>query len=205
MDEQVLAYLQSRGYDQRLLKEDQPFSFEGKRKTPWGSELDHPLSMAWEVRSIAGTMLGVQVRELEQKKYRWAQAPNTEHLPSLYGSPRDYQLLWETRTLVFAEGIMDRVALKRLWPGEIAIFARLSKGIGKQLQVFVERHVQTMVTCFDNDEPGREATAATLKRFPWAQPLDLPTQDPGKLITSPTYGIARARDLLKKRVSILDL
>lgn len=199
----VQTYLTDRGYNRDLFEQDKPFSFEGQHRTAWGSKLEHPISMAWEVRAMSGHLIGVQVRELEQKKYRWAQAPNVEHLPIIYGSERDYELLWETGKAVFAEGIMDRVALKRTWPYEIAVFARLTKGIGKQLINFVERLVEEPILAFDNDEPGDKATEKTELRIPRAVSIKLPTKDPSELLR--LYGLSRARSLLKQRVGMMDL
>lgn len=196
------AYLRSRGYNDALLAEDKPFSViketqhEGLKLDPDGT------AIAWEVRAMSGTLIGVQFREFEKKKYRWAQVPGTEHIPNWMGSSWDQQDLYETGRCAIAEGILDRIALKRLWPHRVPVFARLSKGVGKQLQFHMKRYVTRLVTVFDNDEGGVEATETVAKLFPHAESITLPAKDPSKFLED--YGEIRARSLFKKRLEALD-
>lgn len=195
------AYLEGRGYTPELLEEDNPYSVVGQVRQ-LGQLLDHPDgAVAWNTYSAAGTPMGVLCREVNIKKYRWAQCDNVEHIPMIYGSEKDYDLLWKTKTIVLAEGIMDRVALKRLWPHEAPIFARLTKGVGKQLLTFLDRYAETTITVFDNDDPGRTATQRTELKRPGTQSLLLPAKDPSKFLAD--YGLLKARALVRKRVELL--
>lgn len=196
-------YLESRGYNQKLLEEDQPFTLVGEGRTPWDYKLEMDRAVCWMVRSMSGALMGILARELDQSKYRWAQKPGCEHLPIMYGSPRDYELLWKTGRLVITEGQFDRIAMKRLLPEETAVFARLTKGVGKLLLVFIQRYASEVVTVFDNDDPGRDATEKTENKIPGAQSLLLPTKDPSKLLE--LYGFLKAKDLVKRRWSMLGL
>lgn len=196
------AYLRSRGYNDALLAEDKPFSVNGSLSRH-GLRIEHEGgAIGWDVRSMSGDVLGILTREYPNKKYRWAQVRGFDHVPNWMGSDWDQQQLYETGCCVLAEGILDRVALKRLWPRKVPIFARLSKGIGKQLGIHMSRYATRIVTVFDNDEPGQEATAAIAKLFPHAESFNLPSKDPSKFLES--YGEVKGRVLLKKRLETLN-
>jgi len=202
LTEEHRAYLLSRGYTPELLLEDQPFSVNGK-VSRLGLTVEHQDgAVGWDVFSMAQSPMGILTRETKQKKYRWAQKKEVEHLPIMFGSKRDYELLWETKKAVISEGIFDRVALKRLWPTPTPIFARLTKGIGKQFLVFLSRYADEVITVFDNDDPGRTATERTENKLEGAKSLLLPAHDPAKFLE--TYGEAKGRALIRKRLLTLE-
>jgi 5S rRNA maturation endonuclease (ribonuclease M5) len=165
--------------------------------------LEMERAVCWQTHSMSGELMGILARELGASKYRWAQKPNCEHLPIMFGSPRDYQLLWDTRRMVLTEGQFDRVAMKRLLPEDTAVFARLTKGVGKLLLVFVQRYADEVITIFDNDDPGKDATDKTEEKIPTSQSLLLPTKDPSKLLE--LYGFPKAKELVRRRWSMLGL
>lgn len=196
-------YLESRGYNTALLAQDLPFTLKGEGRTPWDYKLEMERAVCWMVHSMSGELMGILARELGESKYRWAQKPGTEHLPIMYGSRRDYELLWQTGRMVITEGQFDRIAMKRLLPEETAVFARLTKGVGKLLVIFIQRYASEVITIFDNDEAGRDGTARTEEKLPFAQSMLLPTKDPSKLLE--LYGFPRAKDLVRRRWSMLGL
>jgi len=181
------AYLRGRGYTNELLREDLCHWNEGGRCTSAlfqddtssiRVEDDRPI-IYWPAYSGSGKLIGVQTRLVEEKDYRWYQAPDAGHLPIMFGSTRDYQLLWEQRKVILTEGIFDRVALKRALP-EFPVIARLSKGVSKQLVIFLKRHAKQVYPVFDNDEAGQKATEKTVRLLGEeleVNPLRLPIKD----------------------------
>jgi len=105
--------------------------------------------------SMGNSMIGVQTRLLEEKKYRWYQNPEGAHLPIIYGTRWDYDLFFRSKTLILTEGIFDKIAVKRCLP-DTACFARLSKGASGQLTIFLKRYCENLYLAFDTDKAGEK-------------------------------------------------
>lgn len=199
MTPELETYLRSRGYDDASLKEEDVQEVTGTGTVAGQKIGDGPCRMAWPVRSELGRLIGVQTRELEQKKYRWYQVEGAEYLPPLYGTPHDWQVLAETRTLVLVEGIFDRRAMKAMLP-EHAVLARCTKGIGKLIVRWMERNVDSLWLAFDQDDPGREAAEEAEEKLPNIEcyRLTYPQKDPSKLLEK--LSLPRARALIKQQM-----
>jgi len=203
--EQGGGYLRSRGYTDAAFEEE-----KGRVVVlPSGSHslesMDFNLdqhSLGWICYSMSGALVGIQIRSLEEKKYRFLQAKNVGHLPILYGTEKDYEFLWEKEEVFLVEGPFDRVALKRC-TGDRAVFARMSKGAGGQMISFLSRYARRVWLVFDMDEPGRDATEKTERRFKdntEVLSLEYPAHDPADLLMK--YGEPRAREILAKKIEI---
>ena len=156
MNADQLFYLKSRGYTDLSLAEEEVIGIEDDTVFDGRPIRDCGGCIGWIARSMSGQVVGIQTRELEEKKYRWHQFDNTEHLPMLYGSLNDWDLLWETGSMVLTEGPFDRIAIKLAVPHR-AVFARLSKGISNQMMNLIRRYVKHLWLAFDLDEEGQDA------------------------------------------------
>lgn len=178
------AYLLSRGYTEDLLQQEGVFGVK-EGDTFRGKALkDAAGTIAWPVFSMSGEPVGVQTRELSEKKYRFYQLPNTEHLPLIFGTPADFDLMWSSGKMILAEGAFDRVVVKRALP-DYAVFARMSKGAPNQLRSLIRRYVKHFWTMFDNDEPGNEAAEVAekkLKDLIEVTQLRIPYKDPSMMV-----------------------
>lgn len=204
MKQGQLDYLLSRGYTVNLLREEGVFgvkegdSFHGKVLK------DASGTIAWPVFSMSGIPVGVQTRELEEKKYRFYQLPNTEHLPLMFGTPADFRLMWESGKMILTEGAFDRAAVKRALP-DYPVFARMSKGAPNQLRSLIRRYVRHLWTVFDNDDPGNEAAETTekkLKDLIEVTQLKTPYKDPSIMVEK--RGLAALKACLDPQIRMTD-
>lgn len=200
------AFLLSRSYTEALINAEEIRSLPAGEHNIEGDEfkVEHPV-VAWICRSMSGQLIGVQTRRVDEHEYRWHQAPKAQHLPIIYGSPGDYQILYDTGRMVMTEGAFDRAAIKRCLP-DYAVFARLSKGIAKQLLNMTNRYGKLVWLAFDQDEPGRKATETATERLKGKMdvyPLKLPAKDPSKLIES--IGEKRMKEIVERQVRALEI
>jgi len=200
MKPETLDFLKSRGYTEDYIKKDGVFEVEGESHWFENLELkDQAGYIAWPVRSMAGTLIGIQTRSIEEKKYRWKQSETTHHLPICFGSADDFTSLWSTGEAVIAEGAFDRLAIKMAFP-ERCVIARLSKGAANQLAVFLARYCHTLWLAFDGDAPGLQATEKTEKRLAPkmnVNVLTIPASDPSKLLEK--KGLTETRKIYQKQ------
>lgn len=200
------SYLLTRSYTEDLIDSEEIQSLGAGQHNIMGAEfkLEHPV-VAWTCRSMSGQLIGIQTRRIDEHEYRWHQGPKAQHLPIIYGSREDYQILYDTGKMVMAEGIFDRTALKRCLP-DYACFARLSKGIAKQMLGMTTRYGKLVWLAFDQDEPGRKATATTIERLKGKMdvyPLKIPAKDPSKMIES--IGQKRMKEIIDRQVRALEI
>lgn len=161
-------------------------------------------AIGWPCFSQAGKLFGLQIREVQEKKYRWFQMPGCGHLPIIYATRDDYNILYESGKVILTEGIFDRIAIKRLFPMR-AVMARLSKGVGNQLELFLRRYANQVITAFDTDEAGLKATDKTSKRLiegPEVCKLSFPYKDPASALEQ--LGPATLKKLLARQLTALD-
>lgn len=183
--QEMTDYLLRRGYSKASLAEEK-ISF-----------LESPQRIVWDCITPAGTLLGRMSRYQEGEdagNYRWAQADNVEHLPQLYGAPSDHKILYETGELVLTEGNLDRAAVKNCFPAR-AVYARLSKGVGKALDRTVRRYAKRVWLAYDMDDKGQEAVTQTEAKLQGIEVVTLkyPFKDPSKLFEE--RGIGRMREI----------
>lgn len=205
IDSQVRAYLKSRTYTDDLLDKEEVQSLLPGDHTIEGHfiRVEDP-TVAWICRSMSSQLIGIQLRSIEKHEYRWVQADQAQHLPIIYGSPQDHEILYNTGKIIMTEGIFDRVAMKRCFP-HYAVYARLSKGIAKQLLVFLDRYANHVVLAFDQDEPGMKAAEAAetrLKKGINAVSLTLPSKDPAQFLEK--KGETYMRNFLQKQISAFE-
>lgn len=173
-------YLLSRGYT------DEGILLEGilgvNDETNWeGRAIKNCAGcVGWPVYSMSGQPIGLQTREVKEKRYRFHQLPHTEHLPLILGTKQDWDRLWDSGQMILTEGTFDRNAVRLALPDR-AVFARMSKGAPNQLRALIKRYVTHLILAFDNDEAGREATEDTEEKLQEIVPTDhlrLPYKDP---------------------------
>lgn len=185
-------YLLRRGYTPELLGVEPVFSVQ-EAFVLEGVNLSQAVGwVAWVCRSMAGTLIGIQTRSVPEKAYRWLQAPGAGYLPIIYGLPEDYEKLWVQGEAILVEGIFDRVAMKRCFP-DMAVFARLSKGVSRQMEWFFRRYAKRLWLAFDMDEAGEKATKQAYGRMGEVElvRLQIAAKDPSKLLES--RGLEKAR------------
>lgn len=205
MDQATLDYLKSRGYNSQLLREDAPFSLGQGKFTREEVEIScHSDSVIWESRSMSGALIGYQAREISEHVYRWFQSPKASHLPIIFGSQKDHSLFYETGSVILAEGIFDRVALKLCFPDR-AVYSRLSKGVAKSLVYFLKRFGKRVFVAFDQDDPGRKAAGTTeerLESYLDVVNLSFPYKDPSLFLEK--RGVSRMREYLKPQIEAME-
>lgn len=180
--------MKTRGYVDRLLHREPVFSVG-----EW---------IAWDCESMGGIHTGTQLRHESQKKYLWLQAEGGEHLPLVYGTDDDYQVLWKTGQVFLVEGIFDRVALKRAFPDR-ACLARLSKSMSRQLKTFLERYSKRVWVVLDTDEPGEAAAVKAIRALgsERAARLWYPAKDPADLLLD--RGIEKTKRILERQMELV--
>lgn len=198
------AYLESRTYTIDLMSKEEILSFGAGTFSYEGTEIrSEGPSVGWVSRSMGGNLIGLQTRRIDERQYRWFQAPKAQHLPIIYGTEADHETLFNTGEMMVTEGIFDRAALKRCFPDR-AIYARLSKGIAKQLLFFTERYAKTVWLVFDQDEPGKRSTRITEERLGKSTDINLlnfPYKDPAKFLER--KGEDYMRNYLKRQIEAL--
>ena len=193
-------YLLSRGYTDALIEAEEVFGIEDDTVIEGRPIRDCGGCVGFLARSMSGQPVGLQTREIVDKKYRWHQFDDVEHLPMLYGSPDDWDLMWQTGSMVVTEGPFDRVAVKLALPDR-AVFARLSKGISNQMLTLVRRYVRHLWQAFDSDEEGDNAAERSEKMLEEhlnVYRLQFPYKDPSKMMEM--RGLSALRDHLEKQI-----
>lgn len=196
-----VQYLLSRGYSEELLRQEVLLSLEEGISQVEGVRVyvGSP-SVGFLVHSMSGELSGVHTASREKHDYRWYQAPGKAYLPILYGSDGDFDLLYRTKELVLVEGVFDRIAMKRVCP-EMAVFARLSKGIGPLLETFIRRFATRVWLAFDNDPAGKLGTGKAQKRLGSGVEtavLSFPINDPAALLKK--YGLLRSKEIINRQM-----
>jgi len=177
-------YLISRGYTDNILESEEVFGIEDDTEIEDRPIRDCGGCVGFLARSMSGEPVGLQTRELQEKKYRWHQFSNVEHLPMLYGSVDDWDLVWQTGSMIITEGPFDRIAVKRALPDR-AVFARLSKGTSNQMLTLIRRYVKHLWLAFDTDEEGDKAADRSeilLGEDVNVYRLRFPYKDPSKMM-----------------------
>ena len=178
-------YLFSRGYTRELVVEEEIYGINSDIEFILDRRIKGCAGcVAWLAVSMSGTPIGVQTRELKEKKYRWHQFDNVEHLPMLYGSEEDWRLLFESGFMILTEGPFDRIAVKRALP-TFPVFARLSKGTSNQMINLIKRYVRNLWLIFDMDEEGKAAAKKSEDRLGDdvnVYRLSLPFKDPSECL-----------------------
>ena len=199
-------YLKSRGYTDDLIQREDVFGVPTQDFDVLGRQIrECEGCVGWIARSMSGQVVGVQTRELEEKKYRWHQFDNTEHLPMLYGSQNDWDILWETGVMFLTEGPFDRIAVKRALPDR-AVFARLSKGISNQMISLIKRYVKHLWLAFDVDQEGEQAVEKSEEKLGdiiSVYRLTFPFKDPSQVLER--RGLDFLEALLKKQILMQSL
>lgn len=195
------AYLQSRGYNHALLQTEGVLILEDETFQADGVITQATLPrILWKSTAMSGQTIGYQTRELIDKSYRWYQAKNAQHLPIIYATEEDHQILYDTGEMILTEGIFDRIAIKRCLP-HMAVYARLSKGAANQLTTFLRRYTKRLWLCFDMDKPGEDATRNTEQRLSihlQVYSLRIPYKDPSEYFEK--RGLGPMRMHLKKQM-----
>jgi len=204
IDADIKKLLMDRGYTVALCRQEHIRSVVVGENNIEGVKFYSPTEgVSWVAQSMSGALIGIQVRELNESSYSWWQAEGASHLPMLYGSERDYELLYRNQEMMLVEGIFDRVALKRAFPDR-AIFARMSKGIANNLKCFIKRYADRIWLAFDMDDPGRNAIEKARQLEPDVEVLVLkyPAKDPSELYKK--RGVSKMRGLLSRQIRIME-
>jgi 5S rRNA maturation endonuclease (ribonuclease M5) len=181
-------YLLSRTYDQSLLDKEEICS-QGED------------TIEWTCRAPSGALIGHQTRSATKHRYIWNQAVNAQHLPIMYGTKEDHELLYKTGRVILVEGVFDRAALKLIAP-DCACYARLSKGVSKSLLGLLQRYASVVFLCFDQDQPGQEATIEAEKRLRGIDThvIKFPAKDPAEYAEK--VGCRRAASTILPQIKI---
>ena len=108
LDEQDIGYLRSRGYPLSSLKTEELRSIGVGQHDIEGVKfsVDKP-GIVFVCRSMANTLIGLQVLTREEKAYRFYPHPDAKHLPIMYSTQEDRRLLYEVREMILVEGVHD--------------------------------------------------------------------------------------------------
>jgi len=204
VNDDQLNLLLSRGYTEDHLLRESVYGINGDRCFIENREIiDCRGCVAWLAVSMSGIPVGVQTREIEEKKYRWHQFDKVEHLPMLYGSEDDWDLLWHSGSMFLTEGPFDRIAVKRALPDR-AVFARLSKGTSNQMLSLIRRYVKHIWFAFDSDEEGDKAairSESLLGEDVNTYQLRFPYKDPSEMLSK--RGLTALTATLESQIQML--
>jgi len=208
LSEEHDLYLRVRGYHDRTLAKERPWTVSGPSLYRGELEIEAKHAIAWPIVSAAGTLVGVHFRETpgtDGLKYFSRLVPGLKHIPLLYATKEDHEILYRTGEACLCEGILDRIVLKRAMP-DWAVFARLTKGVGIQVARYLRRRAKRIWTCFDMDEWGRRGTKKT-RRILAADGIEVlsieyPAKDPSDLWQS--KGPLKTREFFRREINLLD-
>ena len=197
------AYLIQRGYTHEMLSEEAPFSLPPGPGVYDGLAVTAPDdAIGFWLRSMPGTRYGVHMACRTTKRYQTVKRPNVPWIPVVYGTERDYCLLYEQQQAILVEGLFDRAVFARLFP-QYACLARLASNIPWSLVTFLSRYVNRLLVCFDRDQAGEHGIEVLKRRLPaipvWT--LRYPAPDPNQLWQD--LGDTRTQRLLQQELNII--
>jgi len=211
LSEEHDLYLRVRGYHDRTIAKERPWTVIGPSLYRGELEIEAENAIAWPILSAAGTLVGVHFRETPGDgwdeptglKYFSRLVPGLKHIPLLYATREDHEIFYDTGEVCLCEGVLDRIVLKRAKP-EWAVFARLTKGVGIQVARYLRRRATRIWTCFDMDEWGRRGTKKTKRIMAGVEVLSIeyPAKDPGQLWID--KGPLATREFLRREIQLLD-
>lgn len=203
---EAIDYLKSRTYTDEMIAAEEIRSLSAGEHHIEGTRVPCEAdSLCWTARAMSGHVIGYQTRKIEEHDYKWWQAEKSQHLPIIYASREDHEILYTTGKVIMTEGIFDRGAIKRCFP-EYAVYARLSKGIAKQLLTYLTRYGKIVWLAFDQDEPGQKAAAVATERLTGkveVNTLQFPYKDPALFLEK--RGESRMRSTLEKQIRALEI
>lgn len=176
--------LEIRGYKEHHLDEEEihcitagDYVYKG---VPMHVEHD---SILFVCRGMSGEITGVHTMGIAVKDYRLFQLKR--HLPGVYMSQSDCDLMYKSGRVTLVEGAMDRIAVKVCYP-HTAVIARLSKGVSNSLVRFLKRYCREVTLLFDMDTPGRTAVREAQRKLTAAEiftiEIEYPAKDPSELL-----------------------
>lgn len=165
LSEDQKDYLLRRFYSEQDLQAESPFSIGSGYQITESIETNFQYPrIGFLVRTMSGEILGLHILSHLEKDYRFFRHPKAYlSEPTIYGTERDFELMYQTGTLILCEGLFDRIAVKRVLPFS-PVLARMSKGVSKHLVRFIHRYVRVLHLAFDTDAAGiRAADLASSK------------------------------------------
>ncbi len=163
MDGDALDYLLGRFYTEEMIQLEALKWFPAGRHDFQGMEFGTRQDViAFPCRTMSGALAGLHLAGYgEEKVYEWRQNPKAPFLPICYATGADWRGLWDVGEVILVEGVFDRVAVKRAFPGR-AVMARLSKSVAT-IQPLLERYAIRIWDSFDTDEEGEKGS----RRLAW--------------------------------------
>jgi len=206
VSQEDMRYLLSRGYTKDIVETEPIWSINIPGSHGFNNitfRIEDPC-IVFTCLSMSGAITGINLANRVKKDYKYFPLKNTQHLPIMYSSEEDREILFHTHELILVEGIFDRIAMKRVFP-EMAVFARLSKGVGGALTKLVQRYVSKLWLTFDQDGPGRVATQKTMTKLKGVEVMELryPAHDPNDYILK--VGTKIAREKFQDQMQILTM
>lgn len=204
LSSEALEYLTRRGYTPEMVKEEKltqvapgQFSYGGI------SGFVEVPSILFPVTTLSGRLLAWQTAGIGVRDYRTYYDPNHMYSAAMYGSQADFDILWDTGEVILTEGVFDRVAVKRAFPDR-SVFARLTKGVSRQLVVLLNRVASKVWTSFDMDEPGVKASDKSKRALSKTRVvrLTMSVKDPGQLYEK--KGVTGVKDELGRQIKLFD-
>jgi len=199
-------YLLSRTYTKEMLTEEGLWTINPGVSLFEGVNFNTTVPLiAWPCRSMSGALIGVSTKAGKEHTYRWHEAIDGRHLPILYGSQKDHDILYNTGKFMITEGSFDRAALKQCFP-EYAVYARLSKGLGKAMRRMILRYANICFLAFDQDGPGIKSSEKITESFGdkiETHVLKYPYKDPANMLE--TKGKNYTKMYLEKQVRAFEI
>lgn len=204
LTEEAREYLLKRGYSLSLIAEESPESISpGKYKRGNIEIFIDRESILLPVQSLSGRIIAYHAASIKEKDYRTFYDLNHHYLPMSYGCKTDWEIMWKSKQVIIAEGLFDRVALKRAFP-ERAVLARLTKGVSPPLIRLFNRLCERVWLAFDNDAPGvKSALKAEGRLKSDVVILEIPYKDPSRFLE--VRGVDAVRKHYQRQITAFDM
>ena len=138
-----------------------------------------PNAIIFPIYSVLGTVIGLQTRRLDEKRYEKFLAGPSDLFPPVFGLPQALPDIWRTEQVVLVEGVFDYFAVRRYTPN---VLATLTASIPTSVRRFLRRYVQRTLVLLDMDEAGRAGVDLLIREH---LPVFAPSyraHDPGDLV-----------------------
>lgn len=198
-------YLKRRGYAPSFLSKEGAQIIKKGSGEVLGERYDlYHDSVMFPVRSMSGELAALHYASVEEgiKDYRTLPSKNGAHLPLIYGTKDDLDLVFTSQEVIMTEGIFDRQAVKLALP-EWPVVARLTKGVTGAAKVWTTRYLKRLWVLFDMDGPGTKSSERAVRAGEYdgieVLRLQIPYKDPGEM-----YEKRGAADLRKSLMKQLD-
>ena len=205
--EHVLAYLKNRGIESEDINQfkigyskivsvpdDQSPDRARFMTDMWqGKKIENKIIFPFQ--DILGRVVGLIGRSIETKGFKIFALDEAKFTGFFFGLFQALPSIYETRTVYTVEGPFDHQAFCKVFPNTVAT---MTAGLNESQHDLLSMFCDKIVTVFDSDDPGREASD---RAQDWGNvtSIDLGYKDPSECLAR--LGLDKFKKYAMKRVS----